>query len=140
VGIFAVKATWLVGLMVSCVSLMVGLLFVFPTEDADAAKKKGCPTGTQKFTNVCIETADRGVGTFGEASADCAADRRRLPSTAELESFRQQPGVTIGQSDTLEGFEWTGNIVSPNVALVLKDDGTNTTSGYSANEAYRCVK
>ncbi len=139
-GIFAVKAKWLVGLMVLCVSLVVGLLLVFPTEDADAAKKRGCPTGTQKFTNVCIETADRGVATFGDASADCAADRRRLPSTAELESFRQQPGVTIGQSDTLEGFEKTGDIVSPNVAIILKDDGTNTASGYTAIDAYRCVK
>jgi hypothetical protein len=120
-------------------ALGVTVIVALGLGDTTLARRSNCPGGTQKFVNVCIETDDRGVGTFVEASTACAADRRRLPTAAELESFRQQPGITIGESDS-EGYEWTGDLSGSNTSILVNDQGGSIVSGYSSVDSFRCVK
>ena len=99
-----------------------------------ALGKSTCPSGTQKFTHVCIEKTARQADDFKFASADCADERRRLPTGAELDSFRQQPGVVLGIQ------EWTGDIFDGDQTLAMTDAGVYANVSQINNSLYRCVK
>src|ERR671914_502174 len=92
----------------------------------DAARLEGrlpssftvaCPSGTAFHAGGCIETAARTAQTFAAASRTCGVANMRLPLLSELESFRQQPGVTLA------GDELTANITATQV-LTIDDAGT----------------
>jgi hypothetical protein len=111
------------------VVLMIGGL------DDVGARRKACPPGTTRFVRVCIEKDARPADSFANATADCAADKRRLLTTAELDAFRQQPGVALGGT-----LHWTGTLVDSNIAITLNNAGVafqNSTTGFNA--VYRCV-
>jgi hypothetical protein len=96
-----------------------------------------CPSGTQKFMRMCIDKSVRaGNKTFYDASATCAALGRRLPTGAELDSFRQQSGVNI--STTV--YEWTGDILSSSTSLAMLDDGRYSVLSHSLFLPFRCVR
>jgi hypothetical protein len=117
-----------------------------------------CPTGTQSLGGACIETTMRGTdpGTeqnpgrpprLAEASSTCAGiDGGRLPTGAELESFRQKPGVTIGMPRFEDGGggEWTGDVIvgeetgTPG-AMTIDDNGTYENSSSNSLHTFRCV-
>jgi hypothetical protein len=55
----------------------------------------GCPKGTKFDSGVCIEKEARAAETWDNAAETCAAADRRLPTVAELQSFRQKKGITL---------------------------------------------
>jgi hypothetical protein len=108
----------------------------------DAARLEGrvpssftvaCPTGTVSHAGTCFESGARSAQTFAGASRTCGVANRRLPLLSELESFRQQPGIT------LSGGELTANIISPSLVLTITDSGTRASVTTDALEEYRCV-
>jgi hypothetical protein len=54
-----------------------------------------CPSGTVFHAGGCLETAARAAQSFAGASRTCGLANRRLPLFSELESLRQQPGITL---------------------------------------------
>ena len=99
--------------------------------------KSTCPSGTKKFAHVCIETTARVANTFTNASSTCASAQRRLPTSAELDAYRQQSGVSIGEGVNPE---WTSDFLSPTSLLVLYDDGDRTEHSVALSDMFRCVR
>ncbi len=64
-----------------------------------------CPDGTTPFVGVCIENTARTADDHHNATEDCAADGRRLPSGGELQGFQKLPGITLAA-----GGEWTDDL------------------------------
>jgi hypothetical protein len=81
----------------------------------DAARLEGrnassfavaCPAGTVFHAGGCFETAARSAQSFAAASRTCGLANRRLPLLSELESLRQQAGITLGGDEiTAETYE-----------------------------------
>jgi hypothetical protein len=93
----------------------------------------GCPAGTIGHAGACFESVARPAQTFAAASRTCGVANRRLPLLSELESLRQQPGVTLA------GDELTANITDTDV-LTIDDSGTPSGSSIgSTTEQFRCV-
>lgn len=127
------------GLAVAVFAVALALT-VGDADEALAGKKKGgCPSGSQKFVKVCIETQSRSLGQpFDNASADCADEAGRLPTGAELDAFRQQDGILLGEGQRVE---WTGDIFGEEQrSLAIADDGTEAIVDQSTGLPYRCVK
>lgn len=123
------------GIVVAAV-LTIGMLASRGLDDAAARKRGGCPNGTQAFTHVCIETGSRATNQgFDDAAATCAALKRRLPTSAELDAFRQQDGVTLG------GAEFTSDFLDGASVLGIDDNGERAIIGTSPgpNVVFRCV-
>jgi hypothetical protein len=114
-----------------------------------AIGRSTCPSGTQKFVQVCIEKearTEQAGQQFLAASATCAALGRRLPTGAELDGFRQQPGVDITPTPTF-GYEWTGDILSSSTSLAMLDEEALVPDGRyylepadTSSQPFRCVK
>jgi hypothetical protein len=108
----------------------------------DAARLEGrlpgsftvaCPNGTVSHAGTCFESAARPAQSFPAASRTCGVANRRLPLLTELESFRQESGVTLA------GDELTANATDSTV--VTLDDSGSRASGpiASTSESFRCV-
>jgi hypothetical protein len=108
----------------------------------DAARLEGrdpssfavaCPSGTVSHAGTCFESTARPAQTFFAASRTCGVANRRLPLLSELESFRQQAGVTLA------GDELTASITGTQV-LTLDDNGSITAKDIDLNtDQFRCV-
>jgi hypothetical protein len=124
--------------MLSALPLAVAVLVVglaFTVWDAEKVRARStCPSGTQKFAHVCIEKTARSAAIFSDASATCAAARRRLPTSAELDAFRQQSGVTLANPS-----EWTSNFTSSTQVLAITDAGTYLELTLPTLDPFRCV-
>jgi hypothetical protein len=119
------------------VAVLVVAIALMAVDTQKVRARSTCPSGTQKFAHVCIETTARAADTFTNASSTCASAQRRLPTSAELDAFRQQSGVSIGEGVNPE---WTSNFLSPTSLLVLYDDGDRTEHSVSSSDMFRCVK
>jgi hypothetical protein len=100
--------------------------------------KASCPAGTQSLSGACIDNAVRGTDDLLAASSTCAGFGLRLPTSAELDAFRQRPNVTIGSGGSAE---WSGSIVV-NVgtgALAMTDAGVYSEPDRIQNLPFRCV-
>jgi hypothetical protein len=99
-----------------------------------------CPNDTTFFGGAgCVENAMRAADKWVNASATCAGAGRRMLTTAELEAFRQQPGVTIGIAPGSQ--EWTGTIVDGNSAIVVSQSGGYVPGAINAGSLpFRCVE
>ncbi|HEX5499918.1 MAG TPA: hypothetical protein VFX03_11845 [Thermomicrobiales bacterium] len=73
------------------------------------------------------------MAAFAAAAAACAADKRRLPTSAELDGFRQQSDVT------LPNLEWTSDFTSAGSALTINDAGNFIDVALSSATPFRCV-
>ena len=114
--------------------MTVGLLAGRGLDDAAARKRGGCPNGTQAFTHVCIETNARlANGGYQDAVATCAALKRRLPTSAELDAFRLQDGIT------LNGPELSSDFLAIDSVDSITDDGHYIAAGLGGVQAFRCV-
>ena len=113
--------------------LIVALaLMVVGTEKVRA--KSTCPSGTQKFAHVCIENGPaRTAATFANASATCAAAKRRLPTSAALDGFRQQPGGAVTVA------EWSSDFTSATTVIAINAGGSFEDSGIFGSLPFRCV-
>jgi hypothetical protein len=123
--------------IVVAVLLTIGMLASRGPDDAAARKHGGCPNGTQAFTHVCIETSSRATNQgFDDAVATCAALKRRLPTSAELDAFRQQDGITLG------GAEFTSDFLDDTAHVLGIDDNGGRALIQTApdiNVVFRCV-
>lgn len=95
-----------------------------------------CPAATRYHEGACIETDNRAGLDWDAALADCRSDGRRLPTQAELLSFRLEPGIT------LDAFaEWTDQKDENSAnAIGVAEDGSRAAFGSgTAMLPYRCV-
>jgi hypothetical protein len=111
----------------------------------DAARLQGrdpssftvaCPAGTLSHAGACFETGARSGQSFAAASRTCGADNRRLPLLSELESLRQEPGIT------LSGSELTANIYNETTGdrvMTIDDAGNRSNIAVGTARAFRCV-
>ncbi len=104
--------------------------------------KASCPAGTQSLGGACIESSMRGTARLSSASSTCAGIGRRLPTSAELDAFRQQPNVTIGSNASeIPGAEWSGAIVvdQSSGAIAMTDAGAYYPADKNVSLTFRCV-
>lgn len=121
---------------------------------ADAALLEGrsaeqltdsCPGGTQPYAGACFETGIRAGATWPDAAEICGDAGRRLPGLAELEGFRQEPGILIsggsGPEHTAEYYDSNGINADGEFTVGLYENGGITVGlEYGSSHAdYRCV-
>ena len=70
--------------------------------DTNVGLRLHCPTGTRYHEGACIEKVARPPMTWTPAANDCKDEGRRLPTVAELSTFRLEPGIALGGP-----VEWT---------------------------------
>ena len=92
-----------------------------------------CPAGTLGHAGGCFESAARPAQTFAAASRTCGVANRRLPLLSELESFRQESGVTLA------GDELTANLDGIDHVVTITDAGVRAAPPDSAPKQFRCV-
>jgi hypothetical protein len=96
-----------------------------------------CPSGTVFHAGSCFETGARPEQDFADASRLCGTANRRLPLLSELESLRQEPGITL--ADGVEA-ELTANVWELPARVLAIDDGGNIEDiAYATPKQYRCV-
>jgi len=94
-----------------------------------------CPSGMLLHEGVCIETTKRTATTLDNADSACINSRRRLPTVAELQTFRSR----LGQDLTSE--EWTSPDFSTYYGAITIDSNgfANSFTGANTPLPYRCV-
>jgi hypothetical protein len=95
-----------------------------------------CGPGTTFHAGSCFETSARGAQTFADASRTCGLANRRLPLLSELESLRQQAGVTLA-GDELTAATYEDAAVD--VYLGINDSGARTEYPIAVANQFRCV-
>jgi hypothetical protein len=97
----------------------------------------GCPKKTRYHEGACLEPKIRGSNGWEDAMNDCRDEDRRLPTIAELSTFRLEPGVVIGNGGSQE---WTDNADAdgPN-AWTVNGPGSVSTNFATNDLPYRCV-
>jgi hypothetical protein len=100
-----------------------------------------CPNDTTFFAGAgCVENTVRAEATWISASTTCASVGRRMLTIAELDAFRQQPGVTIGEPSA-GNVEWSGTIVSGTSAMTVSEAGNYVLGTISvATLPFRCME
>jgi hypothetical protein len=94
-----------------------------------------CPGGTRYHEGACIERDARSSASKANALADCVDEGRRLPTLAELLSFRLEPGITLPS----EG-EWTDELDGGSARGITVDESGFLESTSSSDAlTYRCV-
>jgi hypothetical protein len=105
--------------------------------DTSSKLRLKCPRLTRYHEGACIEASIRPeTNDWSDAASDCADEGRRLPTVAELSTFRFEPGITLGAGG---GQEWAleHDENSANAWTVSKT--AYTVSIASNDEPYRCV-
>jgi hypothetical protein len=92
-----------------------------------------CPTGTVAHAGACFEPAPRAAQAVKAASRTCGAENRRLPLWTELESLRQEPGVTLAAP------ELTANLSGSTSVVTIDPSGTQSAQPSSTAAGFRCV-
>jgi hypothetical protein len=103
-------------------------------DGADGASYRvGCPSGTQRHGDGCIETAARAAVNYSAAARTCGTAGRRLSNPDELGSFGEQPGIELDNGD-----EWSAARDDTNAVTV--DDGfAYAFPPASDTQAFRCL-
>ncbi len=112
------------------------------TPAATNALTDSCPPGTTPYAGACIETEARTTTTWPAAAKICGDAGGRLPALAEIEGFRQQPGVTLIDSEHTSEYLDLNGIPSGGQSTVAITDGGTLSPGMSygtSNGRYRCV-
>lgn len=97
-----------------------------------------CPAGMIFHEAACIEATARGPASYHPASSDCRDEGRRLPTPAELQTFR-----------TRSGHDFTGSYELPveedmtdssfNAVIVEPSSGQHNLTPVGSIWKYRCV-
>src|ERR687885_2800249 len=67
--------------------------FIVPKKAEARRRRPPCPSGTLLHEGACIETAKREIAKpFPQAQTNCLDAGRRLPTLAELQTFRNRQG------------------------------------------------
>ena len=95
-----------------------------------------CPGNTLFHEGVCIEKLGRAANTFINAQPDCLDERKRLPTVAELQTFRNRSGQDFLSSS----LEWTSQQdVQSGLVRTVSPDGSFGLATDNAVLRYRCV-
>lgn len=95
-----------------------------------------CPSGTLFHEGACIETISRGPAGFPNAEAICLQAGRRLPTIAELQTFRLRQALSGAEFTSHVWFDANGSSETKKVMLV---DQSGSQSVASGSAAFRCV-
>ena len=95
-----------------------------------------CPAGTLFHEGVCIERTARGPAAYNSASSDCLGEGRRLPTVAELQTFRNRSGQDFVISELTSEKELDENLL---VWIVQSNNGATLLTPIGADWPYRCV-
>jgi hypothetical protein len=111
-------------------------------QDASDLKLR-CPDGTRSHAAACIETHVRPQRDWNEAALFCGTLDRRLPTLAELESFRQEPGIVLAGGGgnyelTSETFN-TDDGSTPQFELIDDEGNRLTETDAALFHDFRCV-
>ena len=95
-----------------------------------------CPTSTAYFEGACIERAGRAAAIAVDADLDCAGEGRRIPTVAELEGFRKEPGITLDGA-----YEWTSayHLSGGSGVRGVVNENETAYTGDASSHTYRCV-
>ncbi len=96
-----------------------------------------CPTGTLFHEGVCIERNSRGSAAYDNASTDCLNEGGRLPTVAELQTFRNRSGQDFGISELTSEKELDDADLF--VWIVQSENGATVLTPLAALWPYRCV-
>ena len=96
-----------------------------------------CPAGTLFHEGVCIERAERGPAPYNTATLDCLDEGGRLPTVAELQTFRNHPGTGFDINELTSEKELDGDEVL--VWIVQSEPGDTVLTPIGALWPYRCV-
>ncbi len=110
-------------------------------DSSDFQPRNPCPSGTLFHEGACIETTNRGTAAFPNAEAACLQAGRRLPTVAELQTFRLRQGHDFNPAE-YTSHRWTdanGSTQTQMVMLVDPATGAQSPSSYGAGAAFRCV-
>jgi hypothetical protein len=97
----------------------------------------GCPTKTLIHEGVCIETQRRSPAGYNTVGSDCLDEGRRLPTEAELLTFRNRSG-----HDFAGGYELTLHrdiTDSTYYQTIMHPNGSSNLTPVGAVWGYRCV-
>ena len=99
-----------------------------------------CPSGTLFHEGACIETAKRGPAAFPNAESVCLQAGRRLPTVAELQTFRLRGGQDFSAAE-YSSQAWTDatGATRPDMVMLVNSSGTQTPTSIFASAAFRCV-
>ena len=95
-----------------------------------------CPSGTLFHEGACIETISRGPAAFPNAEGSCLQAGRRLPTVAELQTFRLRQQLSGAEFTSQVWFDANGSSQTQKVMLVDQDGRQSVASG---SAAFRCV-
>jgi hypothetical protein len=98
-----------------------------------------CPTGKLLHEGVCIGTKKKPAKDFDAANSTCLSERARLPTVAELQTFRSRAGQDFTSSPNAE---WTSLVDFQGLAFgahIVAPTGAIGWANYSTAEDYRCV-
>jgi hypothetical protein len=95
-----------------------------------------CPADTMFHEGACIETISQGPAAFPYAEASCLQDGRRLPTVAELQTFRLKQDLSGAEFTSHVWFDSNGSSQTQKIMLVDQDGRQSVASG---SAAFRCV-
>ncbi len=102
-----------------------------------------CPSGTLFHEGACIETTKRSTANpnFHNAQAGCLQAGRRLPTVAELQTFRLRQGHDFNTAEYTSHIWTDANGATQNQMVMLVDPatGAQSASSYAASATFRCV-
>jgi hypothetical protein len=101
-----------------------------------------CAPGTRYHAGTCFETASRPSDDWLAANNDCTDEDGRLPTVAELQTFRHTDGITLSG-----GSEWSNDYWRDSDdggaelfwARTLADAGSSGDEQIAVNHVYRCA-
>jgi hypothetical protein len=95
-----------------------------------------CPDGTLFHEGACIVTISRGPAAFPNAEGVCLQAGRRLPTVAELQTFRLRQDLSGAEFTSHVSFDANGSSQTQKVMLV---DQAGSQSVASGSAPFRCV-
>src|SRR5215218_6187449 len=99
-----------------------------------------CPDGTLFHEGACIETISRGPAAFPNAESVCLQAERRLPTVAELQTFRLRGGQDFGTAEyTSQAWTDATGSTRPDMVMLVNPSGAQTPTSVFASAAFRCV-
>ncbi len=101
-----------------------------------------CPAGTVPYAGACLDSSARGPSTWPTAAKTCGDAGGRLPGLAELEGFRQQPGVTLdGTEHTAAYLDLNGLASGGEMTVGITDSGSLSPGLIygTSNARFRCA-
>lgn len=104
--------------------------------DSTAFLQPNCPAGTLFHEAACVETAIRAAANFDAATATCVNADRRLPSVAELQTFRLRVPISPPDGEWTS-LEWEDGATLR--ALLVGSNGLTDGSNRDVSNPFRCV-